>query len=420
MPIEAVSQVNAAAVYTLFGNDDLNVASGVTLVSTAQDTILAFTGQHTITVSGVLMAYDDTINTIGCEAAQTIVINAGGVLISGTTGAVEDSDGVILDGIGSTLVNNGTILAHGSGLSLFVRDAGTTTITNGGLISADKFGIWNKFGTGVLNVTNTGTIESPLASFFGGTGIDNLTNSGTMIGNVLLHGGNDSYIGLGGSVVGTIDGGDGDDLFVLGNSADIVEGGFGIDTLDFSTATEALVIDLVDAANNRGLPALGDSYSGIEIVLGGSKADVIRGDASDNTLSGRNGSDRLSGGDGADMLTGGTGGDILTGGAGIDVFQFLAQGDFRDQITDFEVGVDLIRFEGAALGLGLYQGGLDASRFHSTESNAAADVYDRLIFNTTNATLWFDRDGSGTKHQALLVADLNDGILLTAAAFDII
>ncbi|WP_430464394.1 calcium-binding protein [Tabrizicola sp.] len=422
MLIEATSQTVAGMVYVLTGNDDLNVASGVTLISTTSDAILANSGQHQITVSGLVMAYDDAINTIGCEEAQSIVIASGGVLIAGYTGAEEDADGVILDGIDSTLVNNGTIIANGSGLSLFVRDWGTTTITNNGFISGEKYGVWNKFGLGVLNFTNTGTIESPVTAFFGGSATDNLTNSGTFIGDVRLNGGDDTYIGIGGTVLGLIHGGDGDDTFVPGNNADSIDGGFGIDTLDFSGVTVALVIDLANGANNRGLPALGDSYSNIEIVQGGTKADVITGDAFDNILFGNNGSDRLNGGAGQDILVGGTGGDILTGGAGSDIFVFNAQGDFRDQITDFTVGEDFLRFDARALGLGsnTISGGLDPARFHSSTTNAAADALDRLIFRTTDATLWFDRDGSGTKHQAILVADLNDGIALTAASIDVI
>ena len=420
MLIEATSQTVSGMVYVLTGNDDLNVASGVTLISLTSDAILANSGQHVFTLSGVVMAYDDVLNTIGCEEAQTVVIEAGAVLLAGYTGAEEDGDGVILDGVGSTLTNNGTIIANGSGLSLFVRDAGTTTITNNGFISGEKFGVWNKFGVGDLNFTNTGTIESPNAAYFGGTATDIVTNSGTFIGDVLLNGGEDLYLGQLGSVIGTIHGGDGDDRFVLGTAADTVDGGFGSDTLDFSAVTTALVIDLANSANNRGAPALGDSYSNIEVVLGSTKADVIRGDGADNALYGRNGSDRLEGGDGQDTLNGGTGGDILTGGAGADVFEWLAQGDFRDAITDFETGVDILRFEGAALGLGTYQGGLAAARFHSGTTNAAEDVYDRLIFNTTDATLWFDKDGSGTKHSAILVADLQDGVILTAASIDVI
>jgi len=419
MLIEATSQTVAGMVYVLTGNDDLNVGSGVTLISLTSDAILANSGQHQITVSGVVMAYDDAINTIGCEEAQTIVIQAGGVLLAGYTGAEEDGDGVILDGIGSTLLNHGTIIANGSGLSLFVRDAETTTVTNTGFISGEKYGVWNKFGIGVLDFTNTGTIESPNAAFFGGTATDLLTNSGTFIGDVRLNGGDDVYVGLGGSVVGLIHGGDGNDRFKLGNNTDSVDGGFGVDTLDFSATTVALVVDLAVGANNRGLPALGDSYTNIEIVQGGTKADVIRGDAADSTLYGNNGSDRLFGNGGQDVLVGGTGGDILTGGAGADIFVFNAQGDFRDQITDFTVGEDFLRFDARALGLGNYSGGLDPARFHSSSTNTAADAHDRLIFRTTDATLWFDRDGNGTKHQAILVADLNDGIALTAASVDV-
>lgn len=420
MPIEAVTSTAVAAVYTLTGNDDLNVASGVTLISTGLDAILANSGQHTITVSGVVMAYDDAINTIGCDPAQTVIINSGGVLLAGYTGQSEDGDGVILDGVGSTLVNNGTIIAQGSGLSLFVRDAGTTTVTNNGFISGEKFGIWNKFGIGVLNVTNTGTIESPGAAYFGGTATDNLTNTGTFIGDVRLNGGSDLYVGIGGSVIGTIHGGDGDDRFVLGTAADAVDGGFGFDTLDFGAVTVALTIDLATPANNKGAPALGDSYANIEEVIGGTKADVIRGDGADNVLWGMNGSDRLIGGDGEDRLIGGTGKDILTGGAGADVFEWYAKADFGDAITDFEAGVDFLRFEGSAFGFGAATGGLAVAQFLSATNTVATTAAQRFIFNSTDTTLWFDRDGSGTKHQAELVVDLQAGVVLTAASIDLI
>lgn len=420
MLIEATSQTTLNTVYTLTGNDDLNVASGVVLFSTGSDAILANTGQHVITISGVVMAKDDAINTIGCEAAQTVVIEAGGVLIAGYDDVEPDADGVILDGIGSTLTNNGTILAHGSGLSLFVRDAGTTTVTNNGFISADKFGVWNKFGVGVLNFTNTGTIESPLAAFFGGTATDNVANTGTFIGDVKLNGGADTYMGLGGTVIGTIHGGDGDDTFVLGNAVDLVDGGFGRDTLDFSSVATALVIDLETPANNLGGPATGDAYSNIEVVLGGARADVIRGDAADNTLFGFNGSDRLTGGAGADVLTGGTGQDLLTGGSGADVFVYNVIADARDGVTDFEVAADIIRLDHTAFRLGSYTGGLLAAQLHIGSTNQAADADDRLIFNTTDTTLWYDRDGTGTKFASALLVDLQSGAGLTAANIDVI
>jgi Ca2+-binding RTX toxin-like protein len=420
MPIEAVSQIAPGMVYVLIGNDDLNVAADVTLVSLTADGILANSGQHVITVSGLIKTYDDAINTIGCEAPQTIVIEKSGTLIAGYTGEEKNGDGVILDGIGSTLVNHGTILASGAGLSLFVRDAGTTTISNTGYIFGEQFGIWNKFGIGVLHFTNTGVVESAGTSFFGGTAIDNVTNAGIMKGDVKLNGGNDVYLGQSGVVYGMIHGGDGDDRFVLGNAPDKVDGGFGFDTLDFSAVTVALTIDLANGGANRGATAFADTYLNIEAVIGGTKADILRGSSDDNRLEGRTGVDRLDGGAGQDMLIGGTGGDILTGGAGADVFAFNGQADFRDLITDFEVGVDILRFVSALVGLGGATGGLDPSRFHTGTSNVAGDSSDKFIFNTTDSTLWWDRDGSGSRHMAQLVADLQDGVILTAASIDLI
>lgn len=420
MLIEATSQTLAGPVYVLNGNDDLNVAAGVTLFSLTSDAILTNSGQHSITISGTVLAYDDAINTIGCEAPQTIVIAASGTLIAGAIGSEPNADGVILDGIGSTLVNNGTILATGSGLSLFVRDAGTTTVTNNGYINGDLFGIWNKFGTGVLNVTNTGVIESAGAAYFGGIGTDNVTNLGSFKGDVLLNAGNDLYLGQGGVVFGLIHGGDGDDRFVLGNAPDKVDGGYGFDTLDFSGVTEALVIDLANSSFSLGAPAVGDTYTNIEAVIGSLRADILRGNAADNTFYGSCGTDSIFGYDGQDTLVGDNGKDVLTGGAGADLFVFFSRAHFGDQITDFETGTDLIRIEGSAIDLGTYAGGLDASRFHSGTSNAAGDLSDRLIFNTTNATLWYDKDGTGTKFSSIMIADLQDGVVLTAASIDVI
>ena len=74
-------------------------------------------------------------------------------------------------------------------------------------------------------------------------------------------------------------------------------------------------------ASNTG-DALGDTYSGIENVTGGTVADNITGDGNANTLSGLAGNDTLNGGAGDDILIGGAGADALTGGAGIDTASY--------------------------------------------------------------------------------------------------
>ena len=71
-----------------------------------------------------------------------------------------------------------------------------------------------------------------------------------------------------------------------------------------------------------------------------SESSVVGGDAND-ILYGGEGNDALSGGAGDDILLDGQGMDALTGGAGRDLF-FLSPDRQRDQITDFERGIDQI------------------------------------------------------------------------------
>lgn len=428
MLIEATTQTTYGNVYILTGDDDLHVGAGVTLTSTytnpethtGADAVITWTGTHTVTVDGTIIGADEAINFAGCLTAQTVIINAGGQLIGGGDGVVEDADGVIFDGAGSTLTNAGSIHAYGSGISAMVLDNSTMTITNSGTMCGRVSGVWHKFGNGTMNFTNTGTVESPAFSFLGGESIDNVTNSGSMIGTISLGNGNDSYNGRYGTVTGNVLGGGGDDTFVSGTQAEYFDGGDGLDTVSYASATVRLVVDLVNGSLTRGALAQGDTLVSIEGVIAGTKADILRGNDADNWLNGGKGADVLTGAAGADTLIGGAGADNLTGGADADVFLFYGTAEFKDVITDFTHGEDQIQIEGAAVGLGSYAGVLDESRFHSGTSNAAADVYDRLIFNTDTTTLWYDRDGSGSKYAPVLVADLQAGATLTLADIVII
>ncbi|KAF0174828.1 MAG: hemolysin-type calcium-binding repeat family protein [Rhodobacteraceae bacterium] len=414
MLIEATSQTTEGHVYILSGNDDLHVGSDVTIRSTLTDAVTTWAGAHVFTIDGTIIGQDDCINTIGCDDAQTVIINAGAKLISGGDGAVSDADGVILDGIGSTMTNAGDIHSYGSAASLFVRDAGTTTVSNSGTMYGRVSGVWHKFGIGTLIFNNSGTVESPNNAFWGGASVDIVTNTGTLRGGVDLGAGNDVLNNKGGTVTGLILGGEGDDRFVLSTTAETIDGGAGFDTLDLSSYTSAVLIDLNVAANNRGAAALRDSFSGIEAIIGTTRADVLRGDAGDNLFNGLGGSDNLSGGAGADTLEGGAGKDVLTGGDGADVFLFTSSKGMNDQITDFVAGVDQIRLEGSAFGYGLATGAISAAYFVEQTSLTVTDRAQHFIFRSTDSSLWYDADGSG-KRAAVLIADLQDGATMTAA-----
>lgn len=91
--------------------------------------------------------------------------------------------------------------------------------------------------------------------------------------------------------------------------------------------------------------------TGKDYLAGGDGDDSIEGGTLRDTLEGGDGDDLLFGENGRDRIDGGRGDDTVTGGAGVDGFMFGQFGG-EDVITDFELGVDLLR-----LGSSFYAGG---------------------------------------------------------------
>ncbi|RIH74011.1 hypothetical protein BJG01_21095 [Vibrio splendidus] len=87
-----------------------------------------------------------------------------------------------------------------------------------------------------------------------------------------------------------------------------------------------------------------NASTGDDQFQGTEQDDIILGHAGNDVLLGAGGDDILLGGDGSDILIGGLGDDILTGGDGDDIFKWVDEplDDYRDVITDFEVGSDRI------------------------------------------------------------------------------
>ena len=119
-------------------------------------------------------------------------------------------------------------------------------------------------------------------------------------------------------------GGAGDDTIVGGTGAgdDFYDGGADIDTVTYTSATDAINVNLADGTAT-GVDIDSDVLVNIENVVGGSGSDTISGDDEDNVLDGgAAGNDVLSGGDGEDVLIGGSGDDVLDGGEGSDTARF--------------------------------------------------------------------------------------------------
>ncbi len=116
---------------------------------------------------------------------------------------------------------------------------------------------------------------------------------------------------------------DGNETLNSTTANNILDGGPGIDTASFSTATAAqpLVIDLqAGTATGHGT----DTLISIEKVIGGAGNDQIAGSAADETLNGGAGDDVLDGRAGDDTLNGGLGNDTINGGFGNDTADYYS------------------------------------------------------------------------------------------------
>src|SRR3954471_9136980 len=136
-------------------------------------------------------------------------------------------------------------------------------------------------------------------------------------------------------------------------------------------------------------------------------ANSLTGTAGRDLLEGFGGSDTLTGGAGDDVLVGGTQFDRLVGGTGNDTFLFnvAATGANADLIVDFASGADKIALDTAiyanAGALGNFAAG-DGRFYAAAGATTGHDTDDRVIYNTTNGTLWYDADGSGSGASQLI------------------
>ncbi|MCB1492023.1 MAG: hypothetical protein KDJ77_09540, partial [Rhodobiaceae bacterium] len=108
-----------------------------------------------------------------------------------------------------------------------------------------------------------------------------------------------------------LDGGEGDDLLEGGGGADIINGGNNTDTATYANSTSDVAASLDGSFTGVG-DGLGDTFSGVENMVGSDHNDTLGGDAAVNTLDGGNGDDILIGGGGGDSLVGGAGSDTAS------------------------------------------------------------------------------------------------------------
>ncbi len=204
----------------------------------------------------------------------------------------------------------------------------------------------------------TSTAPNTALSIFGGPGNDTIDASlaATPFTAVTLDGGDDddaltgtsgADLIQGGAGSDQISGGAGDDAIRPGSEMNaFVDGGDGIDTLDFATVASPLTVDLAGGSSSHVASILN-----IENVLGGTSGDTITGTAADNLLDGGSSDDVLIGGGGNDSLLGGAGTDVLRPGDGLA--NVVNGGTGIDTISYVDVATDVVVNIATSSGTGL-------------------------------------------------------------------
>jgi Ca2+-binding RTX toxin-like protein len=308
------------------------------LGSSGADTFISGVGADDLNGGGGV----DTVSYATSSAAVTVDLTAG-------TGVGGDAAGDVLTSIekvvGSAFADtlssstSANVLQGGTGNDVyFVGNSGVTVTESAGEGTDEVRTALASLAlaVNVENLTYTG------AATFSGTGnaSDNLLTGGS---------GADTLSGAAGS--DTLIGGDGNDILIGGAGADNLSGGIGIDTASYA-GSAALTINLKTGVNTG--DAVGDTYAGIEKYLGTSNADTFVSGTTADDLNGGAGVDTIdyssstgavtvdlsagtgSGGDAAgdiltafekvigsassDTLTSATASTTLQGGAGNDLY----------------------------------------------------------------------------------------------------
>jgi Ca2+-binding RTX toxin-like protein len=197
---------------------------------------------------------------------------------------------------------------------------------------------------------------------------------------------------------------------------DTIDGGTGVDLIEYDWLVSDLVIDLAAGTiTGGGWDGAGHAtVTNVESIL-------IHGTGTTNDrIVGNSVANNLAAGAGSDTLAGGAGNDTLSGGAGGDTFILdVAPGSANfDVITEFTSGADRIRLDANAhanLGFGGDFSAGDA-RFAANATGTAQDGSDRVVYNTSNGQLWYDADGNGAG-VAQLLATLTAAPTLAATDF---
>jgi trimeric autotransporter adhesin len=286
------------------GNDTLDGGTGVDSMAggTGDDTYIIEVAGENVTENA-----SEGTDTAQASVTYTLAANVENLVLTGATA---------INGTGNGLNN---VLTGNSVVNTLNGGAGADTMIGGG--DNDIYVVDDVGDTIVENAAEgTDTVQSTV-SYSLSSNVERITLTGAAAVNAT---GNDlDNLITGNSAVNMLNGGLGNDTYVVGSGDLIVE-----------AADEGT--DLVQSAISFALA------SNVEnLTLTGSAAVDATGNEINNVLTGNTGINTLNGGQGNDTLNGGTGADSLLGGAGDDTYIVDNAGD---TITENAAeGIDLVQ-----------------------------------------------------------------------------
>lgn len=405
----------------LIGNSDTNILNGmggndVLNGLEGNDTLIGGSGRDTATYENATAKV--SIN-LGITAAQNTLASGKDTLdsIENVRGSDyndrltgNNANNILYGGLGNDLLNGK------QGNDKLYGESGNDTVTyanSNGFVKVD------------LNITTAqDTVSAGLDRL---VSVENITGSRF---NDTLKGDEQDNILRGGVGNDKLYGQSGDDVLYGGRGNDLLSGSTGNDTAHYGAANGSISIDLGITSNqDTGADGI-DRLVNIENITGSRYNDSIRGNEKDNTfygmdghdvLFGEMGDDVLFGGNGNDVLDGGLGDDVYNGGAGKDTFVLDPFSIGGDSILDFSIGEDtLLLSKNYFLGLTETDNELDISAFHTDSVLDFNDVLANpsILFESSTGDIYFDENG-GTGFDAIIVASVTDGLLLTNVDFEL-
>ncbi len=346
-----------------------------TLLGTASnDLIKGFAGDDTITY------YEGNDTIYGGDGDDTILFHNfvfdGHDLINGGNGndVISSFDGndTLVGGNGDDHISGGT----------------SARIYGGEGQDAIQGGNYAKAGSGSDMLTSFGQVNT---DYFGGTGTDLFTLHTQGTGILRIHDFDESA-GETLKIAATF--GAMDPIITSNSAGDAV-----VRTTLSDGSKSYAILEGIDAAGleikeTSTLTFIIDSKF---TETGSNFSDTVQGGDESETLRGLDNNDRLEGGKGDDTLIGGEGQDYLIGGEGADIFSFEAGDSYngsgtRDAIKDFELGVDLLEYEGSGAPAGALEITLDGAytSLHFTDADFQIKIFgDFTIQATANIDSFF-------------------------------